>query len=554
MVALVALSTVGSSGPKPFGTLLREVRHTAGLTQEDLAAASGLSVRAISDLECGRARYPHFRSVRLLADALKVADNDRAALINAGSPDQADEPPRRVRQAWPPICQLPAPVPDFLGREADLAQAREFLGVARDRPAVPVLTISGLPGAGKTALALQLAHALRPSFPDGQLYLEFAASTGTPRDPRQLLGELVTMLPGPAHSVPETTRQHAALYRSLLADRRLLVVADDVACADQLRPVLPGTAGCAVIATSRKWLGELDGVNQVQLAPLDEDEAVKLLGHVAGRVRIEAEPAQVRRLISASGTLPLAIRILGAKLAIRPDWSLARLADVVADERRRLDALATGALAVRPRIESCYEALTDPARRAYRSLALTGPHDVAEWVVGALADTADAACVVDTLMEQSVLSAAGTDPLSQPRYRMYPLLRCDAAERLAQVTNAERHQVLNRLLTCYFALARLACGRVCGHRLRRMASPADHGRIPAGLLSEDLTGRVAQDPAGWFSAEKVNLLALAGQADAAGMVEAAAGLQEAVAGLATYSRTTGILPAARGQTSWARRA
>jgi len=413
----------------------------------------------------------------------------------------------------PPVCQLPPDVADFTGRAPDCAQLAALLTPPDDTnaaagsgtAAVPVAVISGPPGAGKTTLAVHVAHALRPAFPDGQLFVPLDGSS-RPRQPGELLDELLRALGVAAAAIPETAEQRSALFRSRLAGCRVLVVADDAASLGQVRPLLPGTAGCAVLVTSRNRLAGLGGATLFPLDCLAHGEAVELLGRIAGPARVAAEPAAADSLVAACGRLPLALRIMGARLAARPSWPLTRLAALVADAdpRRRLDALAVDDLAVRTSVAHSYQALDERARRAFRRLSLAGPHDVAEWVAAALLGEQDAADVVDLLVDKSLLTLAGVDATGEPRYRLHDLLRDYAAERLAgEEPEQERDAALERALTGYLELAGLADRGL--PREPTLPPPED---LPApAVIPEATAARLAADPVAWFSAERLNLLA-----------------------------------------------
>jgi DNA-binding SARP family transcriptional activator/DNA-binding XRE family transcriptional regulator len=409
-----------------------------------------------------------------------------------------------------PVCQLPPDVADFTGRAQDCARLAALLAPAAatdtdtGTTAVPVGVISGPPGAGKTTLALHVAHALRPAFPDGQLFVPLAGSS-RPRQPGAVLDELLRALGVAPGAIPETAGQRAALFRSRLAGRKVLVVVDDAGSPGQVRPLLPGTAGCAVIVTSRNRLAGLGGATLFPLDCLAHGEAVELLGRIAGAERVAAEPAAADGLVAACGRLPLALRITGARLAARPSWPLARLAALVADADpgRRLDALVVDDLAVRASVAPSYQGLDGRARRAFCRLSLVGPRDVAEWVVAALLGEPDAADVVNRLVDKSLLTLAGVDAGGEPRYRLHDLLRDYAAERLAEEPEQERDAALERALTGYLELAGLA-----DRGLPREPTFPPPQRLPTRTVIPDaVAARLTADPVAWFSAERLNLLA-----------------------------------------------
>jgi DNA-binding SARP family transcriptional activator len=270
-----------------------------------------------------------------------------------------------VRPTWTPVCQLPAPPSDFTGR---ILQIQEL---ARAMPAagMPVTVVAGPPGAGKTSLAVKSAHLAASAYCDGQLYVGLGG-VSQPREPSEALGELVRSLGVPPGRVPAGVGERAALYRSILAGRRVLVLADDAASAAQVRPLLPGTPGCAVLVTSSRLLTDLEGARRVTVGALSEAEAASLLGKIAGEGRTRAEPSAVAAITAACEGLPLALRIAGARLAASQELRLAELADALSDPGRLLDELVVGDLSVRGRLDAAWQALNADGRCALRQLAL----------------------------------------------------------------------------------------------------------------------------------------------------------------------------------------
>jgi transcriptional regulator with XRE-family HTH domain/tetratricopeptide (TPR) repeat protein len=502
--------------------MLRAARRSAGLTQEELATRSGLSTKSISDLERHATRQPYPRSVRQLADALEASDEVRAELQQAAARDgRAGQPPRVAQAPWP-VCQLPPLVADFTGRGAESAFVVAALTPALDGQGVPVAVVSGQPGVGKTTLALSAAHALRPSFPDGQLYAQLAGASSRPRDPGEVLGELLRAVGVAPDAVPEGVPPRTALLRSRLADRRVLIVADDAASARQIEPLLPGTPGCAVLVTSRTGLTDLPAARHLRLDCLGHDEAVALLEAIVGAQRLAAEPQAADRLVTACGLLPLAVRIAGAKLVSRPGWPVQRMAELVADERGRLDQLSVADLGVRATMAPSYAALEERSRRGFRRLALLGPVDVPEWLVDALADEADPvtdeAELASVLVDKSLLDVVGDG--GEPRYRLHDLLRDYAAERLAAEEPAAQDDALTRVLAGLTELADLA-----DRGLPRLGFfPPRDPAAASGAMSPHQAARLTADPVAWFTAERPVLLAVIRWACDRGQHQAAARL------------------------------
>lgn len=377
-----------------------------------------------------------------------------------------------------PVCQLPLDLPDFTGRTTLVDELTQKI-TDRDTPAVVVL--SGPPGVGKSAIAVRVAHLVRAAFPDGQLHMDLAGTAAAPRRPVDVLPELLRAV---GHTeIPRGLAERAALLRSALAGRRVLVVLDDAANAAQVAPLLPGTGGSAVLVTSRVMLPDLAGAQPVELDVLPEPEAARLLDGIVGAARAGAEPESAAAILRFCGHLPLAIRVAGTRLTHRRGWTLRTLADRLRDERHRLDELCMGDLAVRASVNLSYTSLPQEAARAFRLLGLLGPVRWPGWVVGALLDRESADDVLDVLVDNHLVELVGSDGTGAPRYRLHDLLRCYAAE-LSEQDGA-------------------AVGRVLAGYLTR-AEGAAAGMPYFGVLptdAEPVTEPVTE-PVEWFEAER----------------------------------------------------
>ncbi|MGW5717284.1 BTAD domain-containing putative transcriptional regulator [Amycolatopsis sp. NPDC003865] len=404
--------------------------------------------------------------------------------------------PAAVRAAeFVPVCQLPLDLPDFTGRDDVL---REVVGLLRERadsgtPAVVVL--SGAPGVGKSAVAVRVAHAVRDDFPDGQLHVDLAGTSSSPRAPMGVLGELLRALGIPDAGLPREPAERSALLRSRLAGRRMCIVLDDAGSAAQVRPLLPGAGACAVLVTSRIRLPGLAGATPVDVDLLPEAEAARLLEGIVGAERVAAEPESAAAILRQCGHLPLAIRVAGAKLTHRPGWTLRLLADRLRDEHRRLDELRVGDLAVRASVTLSYDLLPMSAATAFRGLGLLGPVQFPAWAVAAVLGRRDAEDVLDVLVDGHLVELVGSDPAGQPRYRLHDLLRVYAVELAEQSDAAKTRAALRRVLTGYLALALEAARRMPLHffgmyRDEELPLP----EVPADVLPDD--------PAAWFAAER----------------------------------------------------
>ena len=311
-----------------FGPWLRVCRRSAGLSQEELAERSGLSVRAISNLERDRTRQPHPDSVRRLADALQLRDQGRAQFIavaglrNTVAPDATTLDDRLSRADCGHVVprQLPAPVRPFAGRETELRQLTALLdGTGAATPAAVVISvIEGTAGVGKTALAVHWAHQATNRFPDGQLYVNLRGfdQSRQPMSSAEAIRDLLDALEVPAQRIPASLDAQAALYRSLLAGKRMLVVLDNARRAQQVRPLLPCSPDCLVMITSRSKLTGLvaaEGAHALTLNLLTEAEAHELLALRLGAARMGADQEAAAELVTLCARLPLALAITAAR-------------------------------------------------------------------------------------------------------------------------------------------------------------------------------------------------------------------------------------------------
>ena len=398
------------------------------------------------------------------------------------------EPGPALLNALTPVCQLPLDLPDFTGRAALVDDLTSRI-TDRDTPAVVVL--SGPPGVGKSAIAVRVAHRVRAAFPDGQLHIDLAGTTSAPRRPVDVLPELLRAV---GHTeIPRTLAERAALLRSALTGRRVLVVLDDAASTAQVAPLLPGAGGSSVLVTSRVMLPDLLGAQPVELDVLPEPDAARLLDGIVGAARTRAEPDSAAAILRFCGHLPLAIRVAGTRLTHRRGWTLRTLADRLRDERRRLDELRMGDLAVRASVSLSYASLPPEAARAFRLLGLLGPVRWPGWVVGALLDRGDADDVLDLLVDNHLVELVGADPAGAPRYRLHDLLRCYAAELSEQDSDA--------------------VGRVLAGYLERAAGAAA-GMPYFGVLPT--AAEPIPDPVTWYDTERQTGVAMVALAEAWG--------------------------------------
>lgn len=446
-------------------------------------------------------------------------------ILNA---DRAGAGPPPLPDAPAPPWQVPIDLADFTGRDAESARCLAILsggtGVPADAAADPgrstprLVAISGRAGVGKTALAVHLAHRLRAAYPDGQLYADLAGDTDHPASPGTVLGTFLRALGIPGTAVPEGCQERAALFRSVLAGRRLLVVLDNAADERQVRPLLPGDSGCGVLLTGRTRLSAIAGCHFVDLDVFPPVAALALVEKIVGAARVAAEPSSAAALVDLCGHLPLAVRIAAARAAASPDAPLAWLVAQLTDERRRLDELRIGDLDVRSSIATGYAALGEDERRVLCRLALLDAADVAEWTVAAVADLPAAAAqrAVRTLVDRRLLDEAGVDHCGQMRYRFHGLIKLFARERADEEPAEARAAAVERALVGWLALARLA------DRSLPTRALAPVGRaLPAASVPDEVASVAARAPFDWFEAERAALTATVTQAAAAGRADLA---------------------------------
>ncbi|WP_199442196.1 helix-turn-helix domain-containing protein [Umezawaea beigongshangensis] len=384
--------------------LVAEHRRLAGLTQEELSERSGLSTRAISDLERGRVDRPRRSTVEALASALAPGG---VALLRLLAPGRAGAA-TPVLPGWPAGRPHPLPraVADLTGRQEQLAR---ITAVADDHAhTTAVVALLGEPGVGKTALAVSAGHRLADRFPDGTVFLGLRGTQPDPLSPGAAAEHLLRAIGVHDGDVPPADDDRLALFQWLVRDLRLLVVADDAADEAQVRPLLPNSPGSLVLITSRRTLSGLESVVRLALEVLSPAESVELLGAIAGHDRVAAEAGAALRIAELCDHLPLALRIAGNRLADRPDWPISRLERRLRDPARRLSALTAGDLDVRSALAHSYDRLAPAARKVFRGLGLLPGPAVAVGTVAVVSGLAlDAAEEqLEALVDARVLHAA----------------------------------------------------------------------------------------------------------------------------------------------------
>ncbi|MEV4331908.1 BTAD domain-containing putative transcriptional regulator [Streptomyces sp. NPDC049597] len=422
-----------------------------------------------------------------------------------------------------PVHQLPMDIPDFTGRTEEIAVLEGLLAGARRQPVVAVL--SGPPGSGKSTLAVHVAHRVREAFPDGQLFVDLGGLSDQPRGTGDVLAEMLRGLGVLDSAVPVELSERAALFRSRLAQRRFLVVLDDAAAAAQVRPLLPGTGGSAVLVSSRRRMPGLPAYH-CPIGLMKHEEARALFGAIVGVDRLRGQGADAERVLAGCGSLPLAVRIAGSRLANRPGWTVGTLADFLEDERGRLDQLQAGEMEVRASAELSHRHLPVSAATAFRAFGRLPDEPVAGWLVAVAAGLSDGAAEeLETLLDEHLVEVVGTDALGLQRYRMHDLLRCYAQELSEADDPGVRRASRLRMVDALIALARFANAAMPTRFLGVLGEPVR----PAGPAAA-LAPLVRARPVEWFETERRTLVAAVESALRLGSVARAADLAIELAG------------------------
>lgn len=497
----------------------------------DMDLEQGFHAEAVSELTALTAAHPLRERLRELlmlalyrsgrqAEALAVYADTRRLLADELGVDPRrglKELQQRILQADPGLAepsapkaepvvalvrpaQLPATVTDFTGRASFVQELSDVLAAAstEEGRVMAVSALAGIGGVGKTTLAVHVAHQARAAFPDGQLYVDLQGAGSRAAEPETVLGAFLRALGTADSAIPDSLEERSALYRSVLDGRRVLVLLDNARDAAQVRPLLPGMEGCAALVTSRIRMVDLAGAHLVDLDVMSPEEALQLFTKIVGEERVASEREAALDVVAACGFLPLAIRIAASRLAARRTWTVSVLAAKLGDERRRLDELQAGDLAVKATFELGYGQLEPAQARAFRLLGLADGPDISLAAAAAVLDLPAEATedLLESLVDTSLLESAAPG-----RYRYHDLVRLYAracAERDEQPPS-ERAAALSRLLDFYLSTAAgvYAIERP-GDRLVDHLEPTAY----AGLAFEDR--HRAQD---WLYSEAISLLA-----------------------------------------------
>ncbi|SDZ25960.1 Helix-turn-helix domain-containing protein [Amycolatopsis xylanica] len=451
-----------SDDSSTFKALLYGYRMRAGLTQEELAESSGVSIRAISDMERGVAKSPQRRTIEALAGSLALSDAELTALQKLAKQGRARTAPKPETRIYGASAMgvLPPDLDDLTGREKDFTALATLAGELAEgkRRAGHVAILSGSAGTGKTSLAVRAAHEFASRFADGQLFLKLRGMSAEPNDPADVLHLALRSLGVDAVGIPAEPEHRIGLCRALLKDRATLIILDDAADEAQVRPLLVGGPQCLTLITSRQLLVGLEGASRINLGALEREDAVSLLASIIGTPRVAREKAAAVELAELCGRLPLALRIAGNRLASRPVWPISRLVDQLRDQGKRLTTLTAGDLDIRSVFDLSYRQLSPAAATVFRRLSLVPAADFSAGAARALIDAPDedeAALFLEELTDASMVQPS----YPYGRYQFHDLLKVFATERLTQDDSAEDIHAAEYRLNDWLVRTATAAGR-----------------------------------------------------------------------------------------------
>jgi transcriptional regulator with XRE-family HTH domain/tetratricopeptide (TPR) repeat protein len=504
---------VAESQKMSFATLLRQLRVRTNLTQEELAERAKLSPRSISDLERGIHNTPRRDTTQLLAGALGLTGQAREEFEAAARGDAVRGEARDLPAVGMAAATrtLPRDVSSFTGREAELRQLVDAV-IERGHAGwlASIYAIGGMAGIGKTAFAVHVAHQLAPRFPDGQIFLPLHGHTPghRPVDPVDALASLLQTAGVASQQIPPGLEPRTRLWRDYLAGKQMLLLFDDAAGQDQVRPLLPGTAGSLVLVTSRRHLVALEDAQAISLDTLEPAAAARLLIRIAARPGLGADDAAVAEITRLCGYLPLAVGMLGRQLHHHPAWTAAELAaELAAAQDRRLDMMRAEDLSVVAALDLSYQDLTDRQRLLFRRLGLHPGVEIDAYAAAALGRVAlaDARSGLTALYDHYLLTE-----LAWGRYRFHDLVGEHARALAGQDEPSEGEAAVGRLADYYLCTA-VAADRYLVRRTP-VGQPAASGPGPVVVpVLGDRGSAVA-----WMDAERFNLQAVVGHASSHG--------------------------------------
>ncbi|WP_244204439.1 AfsR/SARP family transcriptional regulator [Streptomyces africanus] len=430
-----------------------------------------------------------------------VTDAPEPAAADADTPEPAFSP-----------CTLPYDLSDFTGREDELQSLLDCMITGQEtRGHSPVVAIDGMGGSGKTCLAVRAAHRVAGEFPDGQLHIDLRAFTPgeSPMAPAAALDSLLGVLGVPSDRIPGDLEGRRALWRSLLADRRMLLVLDNAVDTSQVYPLLPGSPGCLVLITGRTRLMDLDGAKWISIGPMAPENGMQLIEEVLGASRTAAEPEAVQHLVRLCGGLPLALRIAAARLRNRPRWTVRYLVERLCDETRRLRELSAGERSVAATLQLSYQAMDEEHRTSLRLLGLYGDAGIDVYTGAALlaTDIYGAEQILERLLDVHLLQQSHIAV-----YRFHDLVRDFARSLSSPATAHDDSTAVERLLGYYWKATEAACEVLFPGRTRSQAVIAPYtGEVPVFTTAAEATD--------WFNRERASLIAAVELADRHGLDE-----------------------------------
>jgi tetratricopeptide (TPR) repeat protein/transcriptional regulator with XRE-family HTH domain len=515
-----------------FAGLLRQLRTEARLTQEELAEAAGLSPRSVSDLERGINRTARKETAVLLARALGLPETVAELFVAAARGRALAEDVATVRRgsalgsfAATATRGLPRDIASFTGRRAELDQLAEGLDyLATGGGVVGICAIGGMAGIGKTTFAVHAAHRLAGSFPDGQFYLPLHAHTRgqRPVDPADALSSLLLTAGIDAAQIPPGLEARATRWRDHVAGKKILLLLDDAASHEQVRPLLPGTGGSLVLLTSRRRLAALDDATVISLDTLAPQEATALLTRLAGRAGLQPGDGAVGEITRLCGYLPLAIGLVASQLRHHPAQTAESVAASLAAATDRVELMRAENVSVAAAFDLSYADLTDGQQRLFRRLGLIPGTSFDAYAAAALDGTSlgQARRQLDELYDQHLIieSAPG-------RYQLHDLLR-EHARLMATGTAAvgDSEAATARLLD-YYLHAALDADRYFDTRASTGHRPPP-GNPPAQAPDLSTLGQAVA----WLETERANLHAAADYAATSGRFRHALAIPAAMSG------------------------
>jgi transcriptional regulator with XRE-family HTH domain/tetratricopeptide (TPR) repeat protein len=489
-----------------FGRLLKLHRGAAGLSQAELSKLSGMSARALRDLENGHAQAAQARSAEVLAGALALSGSDRKIFLTIARDSRRRSSRSSAGRAADTLTPL---IRDFVSRSKELQEIGNMLLPGSN------IAIAGCPGSGKTTLAIAAAWRLADEFPDGRFSLDMGGLNDQPKTHREALNEMLRALDIQPPDIPCREEEKIALLQLILEGRRALIVLDNVANESHIRPLTSLGSGVSTVVTCRHMLAGLEATHWLWLGPLDEPGALSLLSGVVGADRVEAEAGLATELVALCGYLPLAVRIAGNRLATRPGWSISHLVERMRNEQARIDMLAAGDLELRSAFEVSYRHLSPPAQTAFRRLsAIPGPDfDIELAHVAGMTSPEEMHTHLSELTDASMINFDS----NLDRYRFYDLVRLFAREKLEfEERTAQRLQVLRATR---------------GHLVRNTTSAAqEFSPETRSIQSRFASQKAASD---WLEREAPNWLAALRQSAENGEHHSVTELAEGIAFYAT---------------------